>query len=162
MKKPDGLKRVLLAAVPGLAADPTRLSIFVDKGKIGARGTGSLSFEYSYTLNVVLQDYAGDVDALMVPVLAWIAEVQPELFDKDPREPFSFEVELLDGAAVDVSIDLDLTELVRVVPKPGGGYFVTHLDEPRAIDAFDDVAGINLRHLLLSDDVASTAIDLSE
>jgi hypothetical protein len=69
MKKPESLKALLLASVPGLADKPENLSMFIDKGRIAARLTGSLSFEYRYTVNVVVQDFAGDVDALFVPLL---------------------------------------------------------------------------------------------
>lgn len=157
MKKPDGLRRLLLAAVPGLAADPARLSMFVDKGSIEARA-GSLSFEYGYTLNIVVQDYSGDIDALMVPILAWVAEQQPDLLERDPRKPFSFEAELLDSEAADVSIDLQLTEAVRVLHLPEGGYQATHLDEPSRADAFDDVCGVNLWQLLLREEMVSPSV----
>jgi hypothetical protein len=153
MKKPDGLRRLLLAAVPGLAADPSRLSMFIDKGKLSFRASGTLSFEYAYTLNIVVQDYAGDVDALMVPLLAWIAEQQPDLLERDPREPFTFESEILDSDAADVSIDLQLTEAVRVTPKVGGGFDTTHLDEPSRADEFEEVCGVTLLRLLLREEM---------
>jgi hypothetical protein len=158
VKKPEGLKRLLIAAVPGLAADPTRLAMFIDKGKIGTRANGTLSFEYSYTLNVVLQDYSGDIDDLMVPILAWIAEQQPDLLERDPREPFTFQSEILDSDAADVSIDLELTEAVRVVRKPEGGFTATHLDEPSRDDAFPDVCGVALWQLLLREDMNPASV----
>lgn len=158
MKKPEGLRRLLLAAVPGLAADPARLALFIDKGKLTTRANGTLSFEYGYTLNIVVQDYAGDIDALMVPLLAWVAEMQPDLLERDPREPFTFESEILDGDAADVSIELELTEPVRVRRLPGGGYEVTHLPEPDRADAFDGVCGVNLWRLLLREEMAPPSI----
>jgi len=36
MEKPDTLRRVLLAHVPQLGADPSKLSLFVDKGRVAA------------------------------------------------------------------------------------------------------------------------------
>ncbi|BCA60243.1 phage tail protein [Sphingomonas sp. HMP6] len=157
MKKPDGLRRLLMQAVPGLAADPSRFSMFIDKGSIEARA-GSLSFEYAYTLNIVVQDYSGDIDALMVPILAWIAEQQPDLLERDPRKPFTFESELLDSDAADVSIDLQLTEAVRVARMPTGGYQAIHLDEPSRGDAFEDVCGANLWQLLLREEMVTPSI----
>lgn len=143
MKKPESLRELLLAAVPHLTASPGSLSLFIDKGRLATRATGNLSFEYRYTLNLVVQDFAGDLDALTVPILAWIAEQQPELLSRGDREPFAFEAELLDGDLADVSIDLELTERVRVDRRPAGGVKVTHLDEPRLLDAFDGVdAGV--------------------
>lgn len=158
MKKPEGLKRLLLASVPGLQNDPTRLAMFIDKGKLTTRANGSLSFEYSYTLNIVVQDYSGDIDALMVPLLAWVSEMQPDLMERDPREPFTFESEILDSDAADVSIDLELTEPVRVTRREGGGYEVTHLPEPSRGDAFEDVCGVNLWRLLLREEMIEPSV----
>ncbi|WP_267382245.1 MULTISPECIES: phage tail protein [unclassified Sphingomonas] len=137
MKKPDALRKYLLAAVAALASKPENLSLFVDKGRIGARA-GSLSYEHRYTLNVVVQDYAGDIDKLFVPLLAWISDNQPELLQQDKQEPFSFEADLLDGELVDVSIDIELTERV-LVERTADGTRVTALGEPNLSDVFDGV-----------------------
>ena len=154
MKKPESLKTLLLASVPGLTEKPENLSMFIDKGRIAARLSGSLSFEYRYTVNVVVQDYAGDVDALFVPLLAWVAQQQPDLIERDQQEPFSFESEILDGDLADISIDLELTERVKVV-RTDDGLVVTHLDEPSRADAFDDVGAPTLWAGVLDDVVAA-------
>lgn len=157
MKKPESLRALLLATVPGLKEHPENLSMFIDKGRIAARLTGSLSFEYRYSVNVVVQDYAGDVDALFVPLLAWVADQQPDLLERDQQEPFSFESEILDGDVADVSIDLELTERVKVTLTPGGPV-VTHLDEPSRADEFADVTGVRLWAGVLDDITAGTGL----
>lgn len=144
MEKPTGLGRLLLEAVPGLAGTPDRLQMFIDKGRILCRGTGTLAFEVAYTLNIVVQDYAGDTSAVFVPVLAWIAEFQPELLDKAGHQPFTFEAEVLDGDAVDLSIDIELSERIGVKARPGGGFDTTHFAEPSRCDDFESVHGVNL------------------
>ena len=155
MKKPESLKALLLASVPGLNDKPENLSMFIDKGRIAARLSGSLSFEYRYTVNVVVQDYAGDVDALFVPLLAWVADQQPDLLERDQQEPFSFESEILDGDLADISIDLELTERVKVA-RTDEGLVVTHLEEPNRADAFDDVGDTVLWAGILDDVTAGT------
>lgn len=155
MKKPESLKTLLLASVPGLKDKPENLSMFIDKGRIAARLSGSLSFEYRYTVNVVVQDYAGDVDALFVPLLAWVADQQPDLLERDQQEPFSFESEILDGDLADISIDLELTERVKVA-RTDAGLVVTHLDEPSRADEFAEVNGVVLWQTLLEDVTAGT------
>jgi hypothetical protein len=155
VKKPESLKTLLLASVPGLKDKPENLSMFIDKGRIAARLTGSLSFEYRYTVNVVVQDFAGDVDALFVPLLAWVADQQPDLLERDQQEPFSFESEILDGDCADISIDLGLTERVKVA-RTDEGLVVTHLDEPSRLDEFADVAGAVLWSGILDDITAGT------
>jgi hypothetical protein len=157
LRKPDALKRVLLAHVPGLRDDPASLALFVDKGKVIARGTGSLSFEYGYTLNIVAQDYAGDIDALVLPILVWIAEAQPDLLDRAPNQPFTFESEILDGDTADVSIDLELTERVLVERNSEGGVNIRHLDDARVPDAFAGACGATLWQGLLVDEALATS-----
>lgn len=150
MKKPEGLKRMLIEAVPQLRRAPESLSMFIDKGRIAARATGSLSFEHRYTLNIVVQDFGGDVDMLFVPLLAWIAEQQPDLLDRGEQEPFSFESELLDDDCSDLSIFVELTERVRVERTPEG-LKVTHLDDRRPEDSFPGVCGVPLWQGLFDD-----------
>ena len=157
MKKPDSLKRLLLLTVPQLAANPETLALYVDEGKVAARTGASLSFEYRYKLNLVAQDFAGDRNALVVPLLAWIAQVQPDLLDRPDAEPFSFECELLDADTSDISITLDLTERVAVRPREGGGYEVTHLDDHTQTDRdrFDGICSVNRWMLFLRDELVA-------
>jgi hypothetical protein len=147
VKKADSLKALLLKAVKALADKPENLTLFVDRGSIASR-LGSLSFEYRYTLNIVVQDFAGSMDALIVPILGWIAENQPELLQKADSQPFTFESEILDGDLSDVSIDIALTERVRIAAgfdeqgKPG--VHVSHLADVLPPDAFPGVQGVRL------------------
>lgn len=150
MQKPDGLRQVLLAHVPQLRDDPAKLSMFVDRGRVAA-GPGTLAFEYRYTLNLVLQEYAGAIDGLMVPILAWIADAQPDLLQAGQQEPFRFESELLASDAADVSIWIELTEIVTVQPQASGGFTTAHPEAPRLTDAFDGVCCVPLWHLFLRD-----------
>ncbi len=156
MKKPALLRETLLRTVTSLGAAPETLAMYIDKGRIAARGTSTLNFEYRYTVNIVVEEFAGDIDALFVPLLAWIAQQQPDLLDRAPQEPFSFESEILDGDAADVSINLELSERVRVERLPDGGMRVTHLDEPPCADAFPGVEGVSLWRGVLDDLSAGT------
>jgi len=138
VKKPDSLKRLLLRAVPQLAAAPESLLLFVDQGSVAARAGATLSFEYRYKLNLVATNFTGDRNAIIVPLLAWISEAQPDLLEKPGSEPFTFESEILDGDTADLSITLDLTEGVRVTIEDGA-YQVRHMDEPPEPDRFPGV-----------------------
>lgn len=159
MRKPDGLRRLLLATVPGLSAAPERLQLFIDKGRVAARAGGTLSFEKHYLLNVVVTDYAGDVDAIMVPVLAWIAEQQPDLLQRADVYPFEFEAEIMDADTADIRIGIELSERVRVTPRASGGYDVTHVEEAtRDADRFPGVCG-NLWQLFLRDELVAQTSD---
>jgi hypothetical protein len=66
MIKPASFRDAIVAAVPSLKDNPDKLLVFIDKGQIVATGAPSLSFEYRFTLNVILLDFPGDEDAVMV------------------------------------------------------------------------------------------------
>ncbi|CBW73728.1 Tail completion protein R [Mycetohabitans rhizoxinica HKI 454] len=54
------------------------MSVFIDQGTLVATGTRSPSFEYRYMLNVLILDYAGDADAIMVAIIEWVRAIQPD------------------------------------------------------------------------------------
>ena len=154
MKKLDSLRTHLLRAVPEIRNSPEKMEIFVDKGDVAVRA-GSLSFEYSYTASLWVQDFSASVDKLLVPVLAWIAANQPDLFEKGDRKPFTFQSDLLDAETCDITISINLTELVRV-EQQAKGLKVTHLPEPVMLDQFDGVPTGTTLWAGLIEDVAGT------
>ncbi|MGB8498420.1 MAG: phage tail protein [Pantoea agglomerans] len=114
MNKPQSLRSALNKSVPYVADNPDRLHLFVDSGQLVATSAASLSWEYRYTLNVVITDFTGDQNLLMAPVLLWLRENQPDaLQNSEAREKlFSFEVDILANDRCDISMDLKLTERV--------------------------------------------------
>lgn len=131
MNKPERFRAALLAALPDLANDPQRLSIFVEKGKLVASGTESVGWQYSYQLSVILQDFAGDMDTLAKAVIAWVAVEQPDML-KNPAHAergIRFECELLTAELADIVIEIDLTEAVYA---GSDGSFFNHPAEPLA------------------------------
>ncbi|MET3916245.1 hypothetical protein ABID97_003027 [Variovorax sp. OAS795] len=144
MRKPASLRAHLTAATPELRRDPDKISIFVREGRIVAAGAESLSFEYSYTVNVVLLDYAGDANALMVPLLAWLRINQIEIFENTAlrQKSIRFDVEPLNKETADISIEVDLTEPVVVAagadpasPETTKRYTVSSPAEPARVGA---------------------------
>ena len=121
MNKPQSLRSALNKSVPYVADNPDRLHLFVDSGQVVATSARSLSWEYRYTLNVVITDFTGDQNLLMAPVLLWLRENQPDaLQNSDAREKlFSFEVDILANDRCDISMDLKLTERVIVTEEDG-------------------------------------------
>lgn len=149
MQKPESLRQLLYATA--LVGQTEKLATFIDRGRVECRRGANLTFKYHYTLNLVVQGYAGSVDALMIPILAWIAEQQPDLLDRTPNEPFVFESELLDADTADVSIELELSELVLVARTGKSAFTATHVPEPVLADAFPGVCGVSLVQGLLDD-----------
>lgn len=132
MYKPQSLLDHLQAAVPALRTAPDQLSMLVRDGRIVAAGAATLSYEYHFTVQLVALDFSGHPDALMVPILAWLRVHQPELADNPEQraKAFRFEAEYLNRQAVDLSIELDLTERVIVTRKPAG-------DQPAPLTTFE-------------------------
>ncbi|MFQ1015788.1 phage tail protein [Avibacterium paragallinarum] len=117
MKKPNQLRAVLEKSYPDFIANPDRLQLFVDNGRIIATGGDSLSFEYRYTLDIIATDFADDLACLIVPIQAYLKANQPELFENPQRreEAFKFEVDYNNNHTLDVAFKIQLTE--RVVAK---------------------------------------------
>ncbi|OOF59354.1 phage tail protein [Rodentibacter myodis] len=117
MKKPNQLRNILEQSHADFINNPDRLQLYVDGGQIIATGSHSFSFEYRYTLNVVVTDYAGDIAALVVPIIAYLRTNQPEIFENPARREnaFKFEVDYNNNNTADISFEIQLTE--RVVSK---------------------------------------------
>ena len=139
MKKPDSLRSHILAAVKELQRDPERMLIFTDKGNVRCTGASGLSFEYVYDLNFILTEYAGELDAVMIPLLDWVRVNQSELImnlDKS-KEAFKFETVILNNNTVDLSLTFPLTERVIVKRKEDGTLDVTFPEEPQYEEVLD-------------------------
>ncbi|MFK0666573.1 phage tail protein [Aeromonas salmonicida] len=139
MEKPKQIREVLQKCVPLLRQNPDHMMIFVDKGKLVATGAASLSFEYQYELTIIVADFAQNVNTVMVPLLAWIRQYQPELMmNSDKREnAMRFEVEIQNNETCDIEIKLPLTERVKVWKDEQGLHF-EHLPEPPE-DPYDGI-----------------------
>jgi hypothetical protein len=133
MNKPESLRAHLLAAIPELKRNPDRLLVFIDNGSLRSTAAPGLSFEYSYTLNLILTDFAGHPDAVAIPLFAWVLVNQRELMENQEkgRDAIKFEADILDNSKVDLSITLPLTERVIVKAQADGTLQVDHPEEPQ-------------------------------
>ncbi|BCB23202.1 tail terminator [Burkholderia phage FLC5] len=132
MNKANSLRKALNAAVPSLSTDPDKLLVFIDAGNIIATGAASGSFDYAYTLNVMLLDFAGDADIVFAALIAWVKRNQSDLLTNDDlrKTGISFEADALTQTTVDLSIKLKLSESVVVGTDDAGAQTITHVDEP--------------------------------
>ncbi|WP_439450316.1 phage tail protein [Stenotrophomonas sp. ATs4] len=131
MKKPQLLRQHLVAAIPSLAADPERLLVTVDDGGLVASFTAGLSFQYSYTLELILRNFSGAPEAVMVPLLQWLTRHQSDLLAAPAnRDKLSFVVDVLSDTLMNLSIKLLLTERVRVVQDDAGAFQLEYMPEP--------------------------------
>ncbi len=116
MHKAQLIRELLAASVPQLQQNPDTLRVFINKGRIVATAGRSTSFEYQYTLELLITDYANSPDTLIVPLVGWMSLHQQEAFaNSELREQaFQFEAEAIDHQSYDISIRLALTERVIV------------------------------------------------
>ncbi|POA97150.1 phage tail protein [Chromobacterium sinusclupearum] len=130
MNKPADLRRAIEAALPALRDNPDRLIMLVEDGGI-VTAPGRLHFGYRYTLKLVITDFTGHLDQLIIPLRAWIEQNEPPLVQNPERleKGFRFEVEWISATAVDVQITLLLSEGVRVEVGQDGNVTATHYGE---------------------------------
>ncbi|HHQ6599588.1 TPA: phage tail protein [Serratia fonticola] len=131
MIKPQQLRAALTDSLPWLQRNPENLRLFTDSGRIASTLASSLSFEYQFRLNLLITDYSGDMDLIIVPILAWLRENQPDIMatDEKRRTGYTFEADINNDGSFDISINLQLTERV-IVKEQGSALHVDHLPEP--------------------------------
>ena len=139
MEKPKQIREVLTRCVPHLKTNPDKLHLFIAPGNVESTGARSLSFEWQYPLSIGVIDFAGHPDQLVVPLLAWLRQHQPELFtNPDKREnAIKVESELLAGDLYDLLITIPLTERV-IVTQTEEGIGWQHVPEPPE-DPYDGI-----------------------
>ena len=137
MLKPGSLRAAIAAAVPLFVADPDRLKVWVDDGRIVARRTKALGFEYRYQLQVYAEAVTIGPDELLVPILFWLRKNQPDLLLRfqDDAAAIRFAADILDANSWNIAVTLDLSEAMSVTPKADGtGFDVAALPEPSPDD----------------------------
>ena len=140
MNKPESLRAHLLTTVAELQHNPDLLLIFIDNGKVRCTAAATLSFEYSYDLQIIFTAFAGHPDSVMLPVLGWISINQPELLEnyEKMQNGIQFEADILDKDKVDLGLTLRLTERVVVGTDAQGNTTVKHAGEPQRVAGYLD------------------------
>lgn len=135
MQKATDLRAHLTRWVPDLESNPDKLHVFIEKGSVATKLVTGLGFQYAYTLQLVITDFAESPDAIIVPLLAWLQTNQPDLLQDPVRrdKAIAFEAEIIDNTSVDIQFTLELTEGVLVKDVPAG-YECQHIGEPDLTD----------------------------
>lgn len=136
MYKPNSLRAHLMDAIEDLKRNPDKLLIFADEGNVIGRNRKTLSFEYAYKLTIIVTDYGGDADAIIVPLMAWVAVHQIDLIEHDERRKtgIRLQIDFNNIKTIDMEISLDLTEIVTVKEEEPGQLDVQHRGEPQMDD----------------------------
>lgn len=132
MYKPKSLRKALNDAVPDLARNPEMMRIFIDNGKLASTLATSLSFENQYTLNVVVTDFTGDIELLLVPIQAWVRIHQADIMttDEGRKKGFTYFADINSNDSADISISLMLTERT-LVREEGDKLHIETVPEPQ-------------------------------
>lgn len=138
MRKTDSLRAAITAAIPEIATDPSRLIMWIDQGSTKGTLTSDESFQLAYQLNVTLMDMTTDIAVLMLAVHNWCRVNQPALL-VPPATAITFDADILDNGAADLTAQIDLTQAVKVTIAPDGSRQLEYLDEPDPL--FDDPLG---------------------
>lgn len=128
MIKPDSLLDTLSKSVDFIRQNPDKMHIFIKNGRIVSTLGPSLSFEYQYTLNLLVTDYSGDTNLLVVPILFWLRKNQPDMLTHD-SDGVLFESDILNRQQSDIDISLKLTERV-IVEMDGNQMNIRDIPEP--------------------------------
>ncbi|MCT8606499.1 phage tail protein [Glaesserella parasuis] len=131
MIKPDKLRDLLTKTIPYFAKNPEQLQMFYANGKIWTTGATSLSYQYHYDLEIVVEDFPEHPDLLFVPVMEFVRLQQPELMtNPNKQDSITFEADPNNNATHDIYIKIPLTERV-IVKQEGDHYQVHHAEEPQ-------------------------------
>lgn len=132
MYKPKSLRKALTDAVPDLARNPEMMRIFIDNGKLASTLAASLSFENQYTLNVVVTDFTGDIELLLVPIQAWLRIHQADIMTtgEGRKKGFTYFADINSNDSVDISISLMLIERT-IVREDGDKLHIETVPEPQ-------------------------------
>ena len=129
MLKTNQLQQRLIEQVPLLNQHPEKLVIVTGAGNVVSTLAPSLSFEYHFPLTLTVSDDAlsdAVTDLVVVSVLDWLRENQPDILSSSTRRLTDFAVS---PQANGLTITLQLTERVQVVDRDGVRT-ITHLPEP--------------------------------
>ena len=124
MEKLISLRDHLLGAVAELKRNPDKLLTFIQDGRVAFHRGQHLSHEYRVPAQLVITDYSGTLDTVMIPLLQWLSRYQPDL---DPDEAVTIEAEILDNKRWDLALTVQLTErVVALVDCDAGHINVEH------------------------------------
>lgn len=123
MYKLDSLQKLLEASLPKqVKANPENLIIQATDGNLDAALGDNLSFAYNYNVEITVCNWpaAVHVDALFVPLLAWVNVHQSDLLaNTDKRKnAIKFWVHPVTTDSYDLGIDIPLRERVVVKEDP--------------------------------------------
>lgn len=109
MTKLNQLREFLLKSVAELKKHPEKLQVWTDDGRLSFKSLNPApSYRNDYTVNVLITDYSGSVEALTMPIMHFY---KVHYAEKENAE-LTFEAEIIDRERVDVLFKLPLFDKV--------------------------------------------------
>ncbi|VEA82917.1 Phage tail completion protein R [Escherichia coli] len=106
MFKTNSLRESMLHGCRWCQANPEKFTIFVESGNIETTGE-TPSFVYRYQMVMFVMDYAGELDDLTLPLLAWLSENQPQLLlNPERNQDIKFSAVINDDDSADLLFTL--------------------------------------------------------
>ncbi|WP_181890726.1 phage tail protein [Raoultella planticola] len=131
MKKAELMRDALTRNNTWCKANPELFIVWVEKGHIQIEATGEASFMYHYTIQVLAVDFPGQIDELMLPLLAWAWEQQPDLLlNPDNNRKVEFDADIVNDDVADILFKVPAWERV-IVEIVDGKPVAKHLAESR-------------------------------
>ncbi|WP_269934797.1 phage tail protein [Serratia liquefaciens] len=120
MKKAELLRDALIASNQWCKANPDQFTVWVEKGHIEIQATGESSFMYLYPIQVLAMDFPGQLDDLMLPLLSWVWENQPDLLmNPDSNKKIEFDADIVSDDSADILLKVPVWERVMVTIENG-------------------------------------------
>ncbi|KOR00961.1 phage tail protein [Pluralibacter gergoviae] len=131
MIKAELLRKALIESNTWCRANPEAITVWVEQGNIEIQATGEPSFMYLYTIRVLACDFPGQVDDLMLPIMAWAWQYQPDLLlNPENNRKIDFEADIISDDLADLLFKVPVWERV-MVEIIDGKPVATHLSESR-------------------------------
>lgn len=134
MIKAELLRNALITANNWCKAHPEQFTVWVEKGHIEIQATGESAFMYVYPIQVLAMDFPGQLDDLMLPLLAWVWDNQPDLLlNPENNKKIEFDADISNDDCADILLKVPVWERVIVSADENGAIVATHLaeDKPR-------------------------------
>jgi len=131
VKKAELMRDALTRNNTWCKANPELFIVWVEKGHIQIEATGEASFMYHYTIQVLAVDFPGQIDDLMLPLLAWAWQQQPDLLlNPDNNRKVEFDADIVNDDVADILFKVPAWERV-IVEIVDGKPVAKHLAESR-------------------------------
>jgi hypothetical protein len=127
MKKLASAREAILKSPLKISAD--KLLTFAEKGTVKSwRCDGNHAFMLTYTAHLIVTDYTGAPQDLFFVALDWLHR---ECTDA-AEDAIRFHVDIIDHKSADISLAIDITEIVAAPTATGGKVRLTPVADPDA------------------------------